>query len=495
MLTTCKTHRKFFVFFFLLMWIIPSISFADFNTFDVNNLSSWETAISSPDLNAGDIIYINGKIPLDGEFDCKGATIQRYPSGGYYNGTLFIVDGGKSATLKNVTIDSGNNWTYQEDLVAQYKQNPTLLAIETQKPENYSDQVTRDTQGPILYPTASETGKPSSVSTLITIDNGTLTLDKVTIQNFYSVSYDTRSSGTTQYLGTSGSSLIKITGQSTLNLKDSTLQHNATGGSGAVAYMSGTSTINIDNTVITNNYCGVNGGLFEMNGSSTITLDKGTSISNTFSTNSNGHIAIIKDSSNFIIQGGSSVTDNYAIPGVSNGRCGAFYVYHANSRLTVIDGTISNNTGYNYGGVDCRSGALIMTGGSITDNISQRGYPDYDIHFNSAPHNITGGNFSQNITPYIASGHVLRINDDGTFTCLKPDPYLYEGTYTTDVSQYRDPNADYIVIHHKNGTWTILPKPTNLPLTGDSSMLMLHILLLGAGLSALLMRSKRLNCR
>jgi len=450
----------------------------------------------------GEKITINRDVTIKGSY-----TITRAES---YTGTLFAVANNKSLTLDGgLTIDGNNNYafdrtTYEAD-VASAK---VIAAADCKK---------------WFTP---ETGKPVASAYMITAGTGcTLNLKSVTICNNYSTN-----SGVT----TAGQN-------STINLEGAKITHCAsTNGNGVVANVSA-SGINVNvkaGTVIDGNHVGGNHGLFKIYSGATLNMTGGE-IKNTTGWNSNG--TVVGTYGGTFKMSGGTICSNSSVSGPNNGRCAPVYI-HSSSRFEMTDGTICHNTAIGTcGGVDAShtnggSSTAVISGGNIVDNkvISPwNGYGPYSNVYGGPGMQITGGTYSQDVTEFIPEGRHLYAfdNGDGTWTVKEGTEITYKlngGKAEGNPSVH--PLNEPLTLHdpvrkgftflgwtgangtrpQKNLTITLTAYEAefvanwkmagggagsdsigDLPKTGDSSSLMLFVMLMAASVAGLAVINRR----
>ncbi len=301
-----------------------------------------------------------------------------------YAGTLFELKTGATLTLgDDLTIDGANEWVLDKE-----KYNEALF-------DNAS--ISKDTMLTWFTP---EEGAPVATAYLITVAASKLYLNDITVQNNYSAS---------------NAGVVTVSANSTVHLTGTKILHcTALTGSGLAVNMSGANidvTMN-EGTVIDGNHVGSNHGIFKVYSGAVFTMNGGE-IKNTTGWNSNGVTIGIYNATMYMH--GGSITSNSGVRGPNNGRNAAIYG-HNNSKFVMTGGTISQNTG-GYGGVDNNGGggSVNITGGKIVDNVSRTNHANKDINIpatGSATITVTGGEFTQDISDWVAEDAALEKTTD-----------------------------------------------------------------------------------
>ncbi|MDB9314602.1 DUF4347 domain-containing protein [Spirulina sp. CS-785/01] len=186
-----------------------------------------------------------------------------------------------------------------------------------------------------------------------------------------------------------------INATNTINISDSTVTGNTslTGGGGGIDH-NGNDFLTIDNSVISDNFANVTGGgVLSAAGNATTTITNSTISGNTAATDNSGGLgivgnftltdSIVSNNSSGAFGGGIGMTGDFTLRNSTvsdnvSANSGAG-IANFNGDLTVIDSTISGNSG--GGGISSYVGDMSVTNSTITDNISQ---------FNGAGINIDG---------------------------------------------------------------------------------------------------------
>ena len=260
-----------------------------------------------------------------------------------YTGKFFTVNSGATLTLDGgLTIDGGNNWqfdyeTYWDDVY------------------NYASVIpaTQNTKWFELNPE-----EPVSTARMM-INNGTLNLYDVTIQNNYSSANGVVTAGT----------------GSITNIEGANIKHIATYSAGGtvVSANGANKTVNIKaGTVIEGNHAGFNFGMFDIENSAVLNMTDGKIINNT-AWNCNGVAVGVTSGGKFNFSGGT-ICGNSGERGPGNNNCPAIYV-HSSGVLNMSGGEVCHNVGSYSGGVFClnNSGTMNITGGKIVNNVSTYG--------------------------------------------------------------------------------------------------------------------------
>ena len=327
------------------------------------------------DITLSEKLTVTGDITISGDY-----TITRAYD---YTGTLFEVKEGASLTLDGgLVIDGANNWTLNKELYNK------ALNLE----------VTGVTWSELI---TSEENAPEATAPMFKV-TGSVVAKNVTIQNNYS----SKSSNNGDY------GVFQIDANATLTMTGATVKHIVTGGANSVAHLSANSvwTIN-EGTLITDNFAGKNGGVCR-NDSGLIVMNGGRICTN-YGINTNGTVVMLYKGS--MEMNGGTICHNNGISGVNNGRCAPIYG-HSTSTFVMNDGTIKENQGISYGGVDVPSSIKVeINGGYVADNISSLGNTNADLNGNSNTV-ITGGTFTQNVSQWMSEDSLLYLNEDGTYS-------------------------------------------------------------------------------
>lgn len=351
----------------------------------VSNLDTFRNAIAN-----GGVVYLANDISLSTQYDITadttltGANILRDSD---YTGSLFKVSKGTTLNIKDIEVDSNNQW------------NINKTSYESSL--NSSTKVT-NTESFITY----EDGHPIAEKPMIEV-YGKLVLENAIIEN---------------YAGKAGASVIRTKDKSAeVVLKNTTIQNVTNANNAAVASLNEGGTLKIENgTVIKNCNSGGNGGLIEARNNAQVTMNGGE-ITNNTGVNSNGTVIMLYNAS-FIMNGGL-ISGNSSVIGASNSRNAAIYG-HSNSRIYINNGTISNNTGSRAGGIDtARNNAYLeINGGKVINNVNLKpddGIPNFnDIYwYNKTNTVITGGTFTQDITGLLSDDKQANY-DNGQWTVV-----------------------------------------------------------------------------
>lgn len=327
------------------------------------------------DMTLSEKLTVTGNVTISGDY-----TITRADD---YTGTLFEVKEGASLTLDGgLVIDGANNWTLNKELYNK------ALNLE----------VTGVTWAELI---TSEENAPEATAPMFKV-TGSVVAKNVTIQNNYS----SKSSNNGDY------GVFQVDANATLTMTGTTVKHIVTGGANSVAHLSTNSvwTIN-DGTLITDNFAGKNGGVCR-NDSGLLVMNGGRICTN-YGINTNGTVVMLYKGS--MEMNGGTICHNTGISGANNGRCAPIYG-HSTSTFVMNDGTIKENQGISYGGVDVPSSIKVeINGGYVGDNISSIGNTKADVNGNSNTV-ITGGTFTQNVSQWMTDDCLLYLNNDGTYS-------------------------------------------------------------------------------
>jgi len=337
------------------------------------------------DVTLGEKLTISGDVTIEGEF-----TITRDDA---YTGTLFTVNAGAELTLDGgLTIDGNNNWTLNEEL--------------------YNKALNREVTGVIWAELiTSEENKPNATAPMFKV-TGAVIAKNVTIQNNYS----SKESNNGDY------GVFQVDANATLTMTGATIKHIVTGGANSVVHLSTNSvwTMN-DGSQITDTFAGKNGGICR-NDSGKFVMNGGEICTNR-AINTNGTVIMLYKGS--MEMNGGTICHNTGISGSANGRCAPIYG-HSTSTFVMTDGTIKENQGISYGGVDVPSSIKVeISGGYVGDNISSLGNPNADVNGN-ANTVITGGTFTQDVSEWLAPDTGLVYDETtGTYSITKHVYNLY----------------------------------------------------------------------
>lgn len=369
-------------------------------------------------ITLGSDVVLANKTTIAGNITIEGQrTLQRADS---YTGTFFAVNSGATLTLDgDLTIDGGNNYAFDKDgLISDCVNRVRVYKADSAK---------------WFTP---EEGAPVATAFMMTTKGGTINLNKVTIQNNYSTS----------------SGVVLAEANSTINLNGATITHIAsTQGNGVAVNASGANiAVNMyDGTKIDGNHAGANHGMFKVYSGTVFTM-YGGEITNNTACNSNGTVVGIYWGS-FYLKGGKICT-NYGVYGENNGRNSAIYG-HSGHVFVMSGGSICHNSGA-YGGLDApyNNGQTEITGGSVVDNVSTTDNPNCDVNAGEQIH-ITGGQYSQDITHYLAPGEGEAYNPEtGEYEVTEKIAELNGVTYSTireAVAAAKDGDTITIIANHR----------------------------------------------
>ena len=308
------------------------------------------------ELNTNIKILNNKNIVIDGQN--KYSVIRgKSTTGDWYNGTLFTIAATGNLHLKNVIVDLGNNWSFNQVSYDEALNKKIKVA-------SASEFVT------------SELGGSSATATVFT-NNGTLLIENSIIKNHYSNS----------------SSLFTANTGSTTKLIGSTIMHNASLTNNVIVYTTGAGTTFYveEGTSINDNFAGSNGGIFKIYNNSQVIFNGGE-VRNNKSLNTNGVVAMMYGCTSTLTMNGGTFANNSGAIGNQNGRNGMIYL-HSCGRFVMNAGVIENNKGTSAGGIDAaRSNSSIeLNGGIIQNNEVAHGYNERSDVALSYDYNLTIG--------------------------------------------------------------------------------------------------------
>lgn len=218
------------------------------------------------------------------------------------------------------------------------------------------------------------------------------------------------------------SGVISVGAGSTVTLAKVKVTHvAATQGNGLIVSASGADinvTVN-DGTLIDGNHAGGNHGLFKVYSGATLTINDGA-ITNNTGWNSNG-LAVGVYWGTFYLNGGL-IDSNVSVYGPANGRNAAIYL-HSGHTFVMNGGTVSANSGRARGGIDApyENGTAVINDGVIIGNVSRANSSTYDV-LGTTGMTIKGGIYSQDVSEWLAEGLMLVDLRNGTYAVTN-DPY------------------------------------------------------------------------
>lgn len=351
----------------------------------VSNIADFKSTIAQ----CG-VIHLENDITLDEQIDINCDTTLvggRIIRASRYTGSLFTVAQGVTFNMRDVEIDGNNNWMFKTELYNNYLTNGTEL----EQGENTNKFIT------IGY-----IGDPIAQKDMFVV-NGKLVLNNVTIKN---------------HDGISGASVIEAgNSDAEIIMNNTVIKHCTTPQSSTIVSLEkgGKLTINAG-TEFTGNHSGGNGSLIRANGSAVITMNDGKVTNNT-SVNGNGTFLMVWGGAKFIMHGGI-ISNNSGLAGVNNHHVGVVYI-HNNSSAIINGGTISDNTGYDMGGIIATPGCSLVeiNGGSIINNKTYVNTSFKDIYAVQNKIKITGGTFTQDVSSWVTDTKKV-VNNNGTYTVV-----------------------------------------------------------------------------
>ena len=279
-------------------------------------------------------VTLSQKLTIKNDVTIEGAhTITR---GDAYTGTLFVVNKGASLTLKGITVDGNNNWTFLEE---EYQ-----AAVKSGK---------KVSESAVRYTVYEEGAPVANKNQSVVTANGNVTLDGATFKNHV------------------GSTLFYVASDVTLTMNDAIITHNTRDGSSVVADIQSGATWNIQgNTEITynHNHAG-NGTLSYMKG--TVNMDGGL-ICNNSGVNNNGSVFMLYGSKAKMVMNGGQICHNWALQGSTNGWNCVLYIYGNGSTFEMNGGVIEENHCTQVPGIanNGTNANVTLNGGTIQNNVS-----------------------------------------------------------------------------------------------------------------------------
>ena len=355
---------------------------------EANAVAEGATIELLKDVTLGETLEITGNVTISGEH-----TITRADN---YTGTLFAVIAEATLTLDGgLVVDGGNAWNYIN------------VPLEMDMANGAGTYVGN-------HITPAENGVNATASLIK--NNGKLNANKVTIENSYS---------------TNGVSAIDCGISSETILNGTVMQKIAANRSGAVVCVGGADAVLtiMGETRITGNFGIGNGGIIQNYGQGTTVNMEGGSIDNNHIGKSGTLYASYSGNANKINtfnMSGGIITKN-----IMEGY-GPVYI-HTNTVWNMTGGEISENTSFLPNYVRNNNPAGIMSGGKIVNNkITGTDYSNgyyvthHDLRLNGKT-GITGGEFTQDVTEYLAPDNGLVYNEaTGTYV-LTQELYEYNG--------------------------------------------------------------------
>lgn len=355
---------------------------------EANEVEDGATIELLKDVILSEKLTITGNVTISGEHTIRRA--------GDYTGTIFEVSADATLTLDGgLVVDGGNAWNY-----IKY---PLGMGMANGEETSVGDHIT------------SAEGGVNATASLIK-NNGRLNANKVTIENSYS---------------TNGVSAIDCGISSETILNGTVMQKIAANRSGAVVYVGGADAVLtiMGETKITGNFGIGNGGIIQNYGQGTTVNMEGGSIDNNHIGKSGTLYASHSFNPNKINtfnMSGGIITKN-----IMEGY-GPVYI-HTNTVWNMTGGEISENTSFLPNYVRNNNPAGIMSGGKIVNNkITGTDYSNGyyvtrpDLRLNGKT-GITGGEFTQDVTEYLAPNYGLVYNEaTGTYS-LTQELYEYNG--------------------------------------------------------------------
>ena len=320
-----------------------------------NAMENGATITLTSDIEFNAALTISKNITLEGYH-----TITRASN---YTKTFMTISSGVTFTLKNVTIDSNHDWSFDMDRYNEYADNGIRTSDST------------------IFVTVEE-GAPKSSAYMFVVKGNMIIDDGVIIQNNY------------------GTGLFSVSSGGTLTTNNCTFTHIYGISNNTIASIGGGGIWIInDGTLIAGNHGSGNGGMCRSDGH--IIMNGGVIEYNT-AVNSNGTVFMFYGAGSYFEMNSGIIRGNKGVYGSSNGRCAAVYM-HTKSTMVMNNGLIEVNTGNSCGGIDApyttssNGSTVTINGGSVTNNYSVMNQDYIDIRGDVAVV-ITGGTFTQDVS-------------------------------------------------------------------------------------------------
>ena len=324
------------------------VAATDFGTADQKEYTSLEDAVTAANASEDETITLLDNITMtqalaiqkDTTIDGNDYAIVR----GSYTGTFFTVAAEATLTLDGVVIDGNNDWVFLKDAFEADAKDGVRASNSSAKYAVY------------------EAGAPVGSGTLISISGEVILDNGTTIKNH------------------AGCQLFSVANGATLITNEATITHNTRGGTPLVAAVSsgGYWEIN-EGAVISNNHTDVGNGILSyMCGTSVM---NGGEIYGNTGVDCNGCVMMVYGGSASFTMNGGHIYANGATYGDNNGWNPAFYVYGNGAHFTMNGGIIEDQISETYGGIanNGSNGLITLTGGTIINTISGRGFNTKDL--------------------------------------------------------------------------------------------------------------------
>lgn len=233
---------------------------------------------------------------------------------------------------------------------------------------------------------------------------------------------------------------IYVDGGNTIKLNKSSMKDNRAL-KGAAIYLSGTSGVNVTlgQTTMDSNIAMEEGGALYVNGGNLTISDDDNNFTNNSSTNKNGGFAYVSGTIN--INGSSNATGNHA----DNGDGGCFYIENGNLNIASNKSlSLQNNTAQNGGAVYLKTGNInvngsILAGDNAKNTATEKGGA---VYLNNGNLTLNDGTFSNNTAQngggiYMGSGQFIlkgtaTFNSNEATTGDGGGIYLASGNFTVN---------------------------------------------------------------
>ncbi len=361
------------------------------------------------------------KVTIDGQ----GHTITRATIGGVtYTGSLFKVDKGDELTIKNVKIDAGAYWYWDNPMVDQLiqmsvygtrvsatgrswysdsyahggrkpivygKRDPNSTMLDPTKPLSEQD-FPREPYDPNGYASgaalSSDIGADAAEGKNITTTGnliqvgGTVTLENTEIGYMSTYNADTNTYGNYAVFGVTDT-------DATINMNEGTDIHNLDANSGQlVRELKENTTVNMTGAKIHECHSAwQNGGLLSTAATQNVVINEGTEIYDVYAYNCNGSVIIVHGGK--LTMTGGRIHHIFGPGGVNNGHGVAIYL-HNSSNFQMTGGKVDNNIAHDVSTIYQWSSntQMELDGGTMSDNLhwdysgNELGGVEWDYYLN-----------------------------------------------------------------------------------------------------------------